>query len=191
MKYLRVLQEIGSMVGDPTLKGSNKDLYKIAFINAISTLIKEDKFSEDDIPGFIKPANIDFAGAGDTEDINVLVYLKILGFFLPPGTDKDCIVTFKEGEDLNKISAIETLQPTANDLFIYKVGNILYGVTGATPVFTLGTDIVIMKYIEDISGKLWLDSTDLQDATAFLMTTAFMRAAIQLAGSSLSSEAKQ
>lgn len=190
MKYLRVLQEIGTLSGDATLRA--KDSAKIGFINAISTLINEEKYGEDDIPGFVKVADIDFAGAGDTEDINALGVLKIVDFFLPPGTDKDCIVTMKDSEELNRISAIETLQPTDNDLFIYQIGMTLYGVVGSgTPVFSLGSDVVKMKYIEDISDSDWLDSTDLQASASFLMTTAFMRSAIQLAGASLLSEAKQ
>ena len=189
MTYLRILQEIGSMVGDTMLR--QKDLYRIAFINAISALIKEDKYGEDDIPGFVKFADVDFAGASDTEDINALGVLKVVDFFLPPGTDKDCIVTVKDPSELNKMSMLETLQPTDNDLFIYQIGMTLHGVVGSgTPVFSLGSDIVKMKYIKDISDEGWLDSTDLQATASFQITTAFTRVAIQLAVASLSSEAK-
>ncbi len=192
MKYIRVLQEIGSIAGNPTLTGNFKDLAKIAFINALSQLIREEKYGESDIPGSVKVSDVDFAAAGDTEDINALGILKIVDFFLPPGTDKDCIVTVKDPSELNKISAIETLQPTDNDLFIYQIGMILYGIVGSgTPVFSLGSDIVKMKYIKDIDDSGWLDSTDLQASALLQMTTAFMREAISIAGASLRGEVKQ
>ncbi len=192
MKYIRVLQEIGSIAGNPTLRGNGKDLAKIAFINAISQLIREGKYDESDIPGSVKIADIDFAGAGDTEDINALGVLKVVDFFLPPGTDKDCIVTVKDPSELNKMSMLETLQPSDNDLFIYQIGMTLYGVVGSgTPVFSLGSDIVKMKFIEDIDDSGWLDSTDLQASAALQITTAFMREAISLAGASLQGEVSQ
>lgn len=191
MKYIRVLQEIGAIAGDPTLL-KLKDKAKIAFINAISTLIKEDKYTADDIPGFIKyKADVDFSDAGDTEDLNGLGIFKILNYFLTPGTDKKVIITVKETSELNKMSSIETLQPTDNDLFIYRVGNSLYGLVGSgTPVFALGSDTLVMEYIEDISDDGWLDSTDLQAAASFQLTTAFMRTAIEMAGNTLSGVTK-
>jgi len=189
MTYLRVLQEIGSMVGDPTLI-KVKDLARIAFINAIATLVREGKYSEDDIPGFIK-AKTDVKFTAGSEDINALRVFKILDFYMPPGTDADVIITYQETPLLNKISALETLQPSMYDLFIYKEGNTLKAYTGATPVFILGTTSCTMKYIKDIDDEGWLDSTDLQAAAAYVLTTAFTRTAIQLAGASLSSEAKK
>lgn len=191
MKYIRVLQKIGSIAGDPTLK-KLKDSAKIAFLGAIATLIKEDNYSVDDIPGFIKyKSDVDFSDSGDTEDLNGLGVLKILNYFLPPGTDKKVIITVKETSELNKMSSIETLQPTDNDLFIYKVGNALYGVVGSgTPVFSLGSDTLIMEYIEDITDSGWSDSTDLQDAADFQLTYTFMQTAISMAGNVLSEVAK-
>ena len=191
MKYIRALQEIGGLAGDPNLQ-KLKDRAKVAFLGAIATLIKEDNYSIDDIPGFIKYKNdVDFSDAGDTEDLNGLGIFKILNYFLPPGTDKKVIITIKETSELNKMSSIETLQPTDNDLFIYKVGNTLYGVVGSgTPVFTLGSDTIILEYIEDITDSAWLDSTDLQAAADFKLTYTFMQTAINMAGKALSEVAK-
>ncbi len=191
MNYIRVLQQIGSIGGNPTLKDNGKDLAKIAFISAISTLIKEGNYDKSDIPGFVKvKTDVDFGDAGDTEDLNGLSIFKILNYFLPPGTDKKVIITEKEPSELNKMSSIETLQPTDNDLFIYHIGNTLYGLAGSSsPVFNLGTDTLIMEYIEDINDNNWLDSTDLQNATNYQLSYNFMQTAISMAGKALLGEA--
>ncbi len=137
MTYLRVLQEIGSLVGNPTLSGNGKDMAKIAFLNAISSLIKEDNFDKSDIPGFVKlKDNINFLAG--IEDISTLKVFKILDFFMSPGIDIKVNIIFKETSELNKISAIETLQPTANEVFIYRAGGSLYALTGSTPIFVFG-----------------------------------------------------
>lgn len=191
MKYLRVLQEIGGIAGDPNLR-TLKDRAKVEFLTAIASLIKGDNFDKSDIPGFVKvKADVDFSDAGDTEDLNGLGVFRILNFFLPPGTDKKVIITTKDPAELNKMSSIETLQPTDNDLFIYHIGNALYGLVGSgTPVFTLGADTLIMEYIEDITDNGWADSTDLQAAADFKLTYTFTQTAIAMAGRALSEVAK-
>ncbi|MEE9573221.1 MAG: hypothetical protein V3W20_09250 [Candidatus Neomarinimicrobiota bacterium] len=187
--YLSVQEDIGSRVGDPELD-TYKQRTKDHFLRAIATLIREGKFDKQDIPGFVKAKiDVDFSDAGDTEDLNGLSIFRILNFFMPPGTDKDVIITVRDTAELNRQSAIETLQPTDNDLFIYQIGNALYGVTGTgTPVFILGTTACIMEYIEDIDDNAWTDSTDLQDATDFQLTYTFMRTAIDLATETLLNE---
>ena len=188
MTYLEVLTDICSRVADPELD-SYKERAKDHFLRAIAMKINAKEYTENDIPAFVKiKANVDFGSVGAIEDLNGLKIFKILSFFLPPGTDKDCIITFKEGEDLNKISALETLQPTANDLFIYRGGNTLYPVVGATPVFTVGADNISMKYIEDIDDSAWVDGTDLQAAASFQLSFTFMRTCIDIASKTLLDE---
>ena len=87
------------------------------------------------------------------------------------------------------MSSIETLQPTDNDLFIYHIGNALYGLTGSvTPVFSLGSDTLMMDYVEDIDDTNWTDPTDLQDATDFQLSYTFMREQIGVAAKTLRDE---
>ncbi len=189
MTYLEVLTDICSRVADPELD-TYKDRAKDHFLRAIALLINEEKFTVNDIQGFIKyKTDVDFSDAGDTEDLNGLGIFKILNYFLPPGTDKKVIITIKDPSELNKMSSIETLQPTDNDLFIYQVGSNLYGLVGSgTPVFTLGVDILIMEYIEDIDDSGWVDSTDLQAAANFQLSYTFTRTCIDIASKTLLDE---
>ncbi|NHZ84286.1 MAG: hypothetical protein GWP19_00205 [Planctomycetia bacterium] len=188
MTYLEVLTDICSQVADPDLD-TYKDRAKDHFLRAISMLINENKYSERDIPGFIKTKTT-MSFAGGLEDINSLKVFKILDLYLPPGTDKKVIITFQETSELNKISSIKTLQPTANDLFIYLEGNTLKAYTGSTPIFTLGTDKLTMKYIEDIDDNAWTDSTNLQDSSNFQLSYTFTRTCIDIASKTLLNEVK-
>jgi len=127
MTYLEVLTDICSQVADPGLD-TYKERAKDHFLRSIAKQISEGNYNENDIPGFIKTkANMKFAGG--SEDINSLKVFEILDLYLPPGTDKKVIINFQETSELNKISSIETLQPTINDLFIYREGNILKAYT--------------------------------------------------------------
>ena len=327
MLYLDVQTDIASRVGDSdldTYKQSTKD----HFLRAIAKKINEGNYNENDIPGFIK-TKADMKFASGSEDINSLKVFKILDLYLPPSIDKKVIINLQETSELNKISSIETLQPTINDLFIYREGNILKEYTkdeitlageslnetdfathakwdvtndfddtggnaaftwsanqtstikqiaanlliagvadvyykftytvavttafdgdgaatitttfalaavdldltpgthtvyfksaaaptdfvisvvsgtdtegtftiddvtlkeitaGDYPLFVLGTDVLTMKYIEDISDENWVDATDLQDATDFQLTYTFTRACIDLATETLLNE---
>jgi len=188
MTYLEILTDICSRVADPLLD-TYKERAKEHFLRAIAMRIEKKEFAEGDIPGFIKlKTNVDFGDAGDTEDMNALKVYKIIDFFMPPGTDKDVIIDFQETVQLNRISALETLQPTKYDLFIYRVGNTLYAYTGATPNFTIGADNVYMKYIQDIDDSSWSDSTDLQAASNFQLSYTFMRSCMDIAAKTLLEE---
>ena len=186
MTYLEVLTDICSRVADPYLD-SYKERAKDHFLRAIAMLINEGKYTERDIAGFVK-AKSDVKFTAGSEDINALKVFKILDFYMPPGTDIDVIITFQETPLLNKISAIETLQPTAHDLFIYPEGNILKAYTGSTPLFILGTTSCTMKYIQDIDDSGWTDTTDLQAAASFQLTYTFMRTCINIASKTLLDE---
>ncbi len=186
MTYLEVLQDIGAQVADPELD-TYKERAKDHFLRAIANEIVAENFRNSDIPGFLKvKTDVDFSDAGDTEDLNGLKIFRILNYFLPPGTDKKVIITEKDPAELNKMSSIETLQPTDNDLFIYHIGNYLYGLTGSgSPVFNLGTDNLIMEYIEDIDDENWAEATDLQDATDYQLSYNFTRRCITIASQTL------
>jgi len=186
MTYLEVLTDICSRVADPDLD-TYKERAKDHFLRAIAMLINEGKYTEYDIAGFVKTkATMKFTAG--SEDINTLKVFKILDFYMPPGTDADVIITFQETPLLNKISALETLQPSMYDLFIYQEGNILKAYTGATPVFILGTTNCTMKYIQDIDDSAWIDTTDLQAAASFQLTYTFTRTCIDIASKTLLDE---
>ncbi len=195
MNYLEVLTDICSQVADPELD-TYKERAKDHFLRAISNKINEwaeaEKWMEieQSIPGFVKvKTDVDFSDSGDTEDLNGLKIFTILSYFLPPGTDKKVIITEKDPSELNKMSSIETLQPTDNDLFIYHIGNALYGLVGSgTPVFTLGSDTLMMEYVEDIDDADWTDATDLQAAADFQLSYTFMRECIGIAAKTLRDE---
>lgn len=136
MEYLAVLQDIGAQVADPLLD-SYKDRAKDHFLRAIANEINEDKYTENDIPGFMKlKDNLNFPAG--IEDINTLKVFKILDFFMLPTLDIDVTIIFKETSELNRVSSIATLKPTANELCIYRSGSVLYAYTGPTPVFVFG-----------------------------------------------------
>ena len=195
MTYLEVLTDICSQVADPDLD-TYKDRAKDHFLRAISGKVNEWAEAkkwveiEQSIPGFVKvKTDVDFSDSGDTENLNSLKVFIILNYFLPPGTDKKVIITERDPSELNKMSSIETLQPTDNDLFIYRIGNNLYGLVGSgTPVFTLGADTLIMEYVEDIDDSGWTDSTDLQAAASFQLSYTFMRECIGIAAKTLLEE---
>ena len=186
MTYLEVLTDICSQVADPELD-TYKERAKDHFLRAIAMLINEGKYTERDIAGFVKTkATMSFAGGA--EDINALKVFKILGFYMPPGVDEDIIITYQETPLLNKISALETLQPSIYDLFIYPEGNNLKAYVSAAPQFVLGTDNCTMKYIEDIDDNNWTDATDLQAAASFQLTYTFTRTCIDIASKTLLDE---
>ena len=195
MTYLEVLTDICSQVADPELD-TYKERAKDHFLRAISNKVNEwaeaEKWMEieQSIPGFVKvKTDVDFSDSGDTENLNGLKIFTILNYFLPPGTGKKVIITEKDPAELNKMSSIETLQPTDNDLFIYHIGNALYGLVGSgTPVFSLGSDTLIMEYVEDIDDANWTDSTDLQAAADYQLSFTFMREAIAMAAKTLLDE---
>ncbi|NHZ85645.1 MAG: hypothetical protein GWP19_07170 [Planctomycetia bacterium] len=197
MTYLEILTDICSQVADPDLD-TYKERAKDHFLRAISGKVNEwakaEKWVEieQSIPGFIKTkTDVDFSDAGDTEDLNSLKIFTILSYFLPPGTDKKVIITEKDPAELNRMSSIETLQPTDNDLFIYRIGNNLYGLVGSgTPVFTLGADTLIMEYVEDIDDSAWNDTTDLQAAASYQLSYTFMRECIDIAAKTLLDEVR-
>ena len=196
MTYLEVLTDICSRVADPDLD-SYKERAKDHFFRAVTTKVnewvdaKDYREVEQNVPGFVKTkTDVDFSDNANTEeDLNGLSIFRILNFFLPPGTDKDVIITMRDPAELNRQSALETLQPTDNDLFIHHIGNTLYGFTGGgTPVFVLGTTTLIMEYIEDISDSGWTDATDLQSATDYLLSYNFTRSCIDIASKTLLDE---
>jgi len=136
MTYLEILTDICSRVADPDLD-TYKERAKDHFLRAIAMLINEGKYTESDIAGFVKiKDNLNFPNG--VEDINALKVFKILDFYMSPGIDKDVIITFIENQSLNKISALETLQPSMYDVFIRRAGGTLYGVNGSTPTFVFG-----------------------------------------------------
>ena len=127
MTYLEVLKDIGAQVADPELD-TYKERAKDHFLRAIAKQINEGNYTENDIPGFIK-TKVNMKFANGSEDINSLKVFKILDLYLLPSADKKVIINLQETSELNKISSIETLQPTINDLFIYREGNILKAYT--------------------------------------------------------------
>lgn len=136
MTYLEILTDIASRVGDPDLD-TYKERAKDHFLRAIAKQINEGNYTENDIAGFVKlKDNLNFPSG--IEDINTLKVFKILDFFMSPGIDIKVIIIFKETPEINRMSAIETLQPTANEVFIHRVGGLLYAFTGSTPVFVFG-----------------------------------------------------
>ena len=136
MTYLEVLKDIGAQVADPELD-TYKERAKDHFLRAIAKQIIEGKYTENDISGFMKTKdNLNFPSG--VEDINTLKVFEILDFFMSPGIDIKVTIVFKETSEINKMSAIETLQPTANEVFIHRTGGSLYALTGSTPIFVFG-----------------------------------------------------
>ena len=191
MYYYDILVDICSQIGDPSMD-NYKERAKDHFIRAIFTLINSKEFSPEDIPGYYK-LKTDVVFSTNPYDSSALKLLKIEKLFLNPAVAKDVTVTYKTINEIAKIANIVELQPTNEDLFIYKVGvNIYAFVNSVASNFTLASDTIYMAYIEDIDNSGWDDTpatgTNFQNTSAYLFSYKFVNQAIALAVQTLKQE---
>ena len=101
----------------------------------------------------------------------------------------DITVTYIERDQVANMHGIESLQPTANDVFVYKVGNKLFAVVSTDTVIALATQVFHMWYIQDFDITGIADSYDFNDGTTnYDFSPTFLRQAIDLASKSLLDE---
>jgi len=192
MLYYDVLADICSQLGDPDM-----DLYqeraKDHFARAISGFIEAGQFTPDDIPGYVKlKTNLGFtAGVYDAKGLKLW---KILAIYPNPSVAMDVTVTVIGPSELSMMGMNTDLRPQNSDVFLYRVGSSIYGLTSSdSPVFTLASDTLHMQYIEDIDASVWDDTattgTDFQSTTAtYYFSFAFTRRCISQAVQTLKQE---
>ena len=186
MTYLEVLTDICSQVADPDLD-AYKDRAKDHFLRALAGMVTSGDYTENDVKGYIK-LKTDLIFSANPYDANALNILKIIEVMPNPQVPNDFSAYFKEFEDLKLVSQVAELQPDLTEVFIYQVGINIYAVYNTSASnYTPASDTFYMKYIEDIDGTAWIDSTDLQ-ATPIFFTDNFIRRGINIAAATLLQE---
>lgn len=186
MTYLAILTDICSQVADPDLD-TYKERAKDHFLRAIAGIITSGEFTDNDIKGYVKlKTNVSFSS--NPYDASALNILKVMEIMPDPQTPNDFSSYLKDFSELNLVSQIAELQPDLTEVFVYQVGFEFYAVyKAAGSNFTPATDTFYMKYVEDIDGTSWTDSTDLT-ATPIFMTDNFIRRGINIASITLLEE---
>ena len=201
MLYLDVLQDICAQLNDPDMV-SLKERAKDHFVRALSYLINEGNFTESDIPGYYKSTDITPDVKGEAS-IDAYKVLKIVNYVYSVGTassvGSEVLITPKTLEQLSRINATPSLQPTKYDLFIVRQGNLLRCFVGPLNAnFKFNQDKFEMIYIEDINNSSWNDApsvleggTDFQSAIDYKFSFSFTRRAIERAVLTLLAEDKE
>jgi len=162
--YSAVITDICSQVGD-----AGEDTYatraKDHLQAAISQLIKDGNYTEDELPGFVARAEVDFAVAVPYVDTITVAPIKIISitpkYSVAYATDP-YFVKYKELTELGGIHANEEEQPTNEDVFVIKYGNTLEAIINVDASnFTPGTDKLWMFYLADPDITATATSTDL------------------------------
>lgn len=183
MTLSNIIKNICSQLGDP-----NADTYaaraKDHLERAIFTLIDKKEYTEDDISGYMK-LKTDLQFTGGEADISALDILRIHNIFPNPTVQKELIITLKNISEIGKIASNTNLQPSTEDLFIYRVGETLYHIKSDDSNFSTG-DTLYMAYIEDIDTSVWTDATSLSADFSNL----FINKSIALAVQTLKEEEK-
>lgn len=179
MLYNDVILAIVRAVGDE----SDDRLYEQArdhFMRAVSTLMRSQDYTEDDVPGFVEIADISFGdGANTYEDISDIDLLRIVDIFPDPGTatgdQYEQNVSVKTIEEIRRVAINSEFAPGDNEIYIYRVGGKLYPVTSTGNAFTLGTDTLKMVYFVYPDDNDWGTDTEL---VGTLFSQPFVDAAI-------------
>jgi hypothetical protein len=199
MLYFDVLQEICAQLNDPDMI-SLKERAKDHFASALTFLMTDGEYTEDDIPYYYKTVDdAKFTGAGNTYDLRPLKVLKILNMYMDPTTPSvsgaEVIISPKTVEQLSRMKATPQLQPTVYDLFIVRTGNTLTAYIATSSKFTPATDPISLTYVQDIDNSDWDDTestgTDFQASDNYLFSFSFTRRAIAKAVATLLAEDKE
>jgi len=182
MKFLRILQEIGTGIGDPLL-ATSKDRAITAFERAVVSLLPD--ATQEEIPGYYT-LKTDLSFSTNPADLKGLQMLRVKAIYLPPGTAINATVTYLEPGDLPNMAGIESLQPTVNDVFIHRVGNNLHAIVSLTPIVVLATQAFHLLYIKDYqTGTRIADEYDFSSAANHVFSSSFLIKCIDLAIQSL------
>lgn len=188
MKYIRALQMIGAKVGDPGLL-KVKDLARMAFVDAITSLVVSGDYLESDIPAHVL-LKTDLSFSSNPYDAQALSLLKVIDIMPDPATINDFTFYQKDFTELKMVSQLTEVQPQVTEVFYYQVGLKIYVMYHATSNYTPASDTLYMKYVTQISDAAWTDASDLQ-LTPIFFSTGITRKAITLAAESLSIEEKE
>ena len=184
MTLLEVLTDICSRVGDVYLD-RYKERAKDHFQRAVSGFLKE--ASHDDIPGYYLLKN-DLVFSTIPADMKALQLFTVKSIHLPPGTPIAATVDYISLDEVKNMGGVAALQPTENDVFIYRVGNLLYPVVHSSPVVVLGSQAFHMWYITDFSLEGLVDGYDFSSASNYVLSKSFVRKAIGVATETLLNE---
>ena len=179
MKLIDAVTDIATQLGDANLdafasRGQDH------FVRAIHELMKADLDS--DKPNFsFYPAYhrveklMDFSSDNIfnmvTLDVN-----RILNIYPDPSVKKVFYVTVKEVSEIAKMAYNEQLQPSNEEIVVYRIGNDLRViVSGTDPTFDVSSDKLYMDYIREVNDDLWKQTsssgTDLNDNRGTLLTS--------------------
>lgn len=184
MTLLEILTDICSRVGDVYLD-RYKERAKDHFQRAVSGFLPE--ASHDDIPGYyLLKDDLDFSTI--PADIKALQVFTVKSIHFPPGTIIESTVDYVSLDEIKNMGGIAALQPTENDVFIYRVGNFLYPIVHASPVVVLATQAFHMWYIKDFSLSGIVDGYDFSSASNYALSSSFVRKSIGVATETLLAE---
>ena len=157
MTLLEILTDIGSRVGDVNLD-RYKDRAKRHLVTAVSKLFEDENLSQEEIPGYVFLKS-DLSFSTGPSNIQSLQVFKVRSIHIPPDQSSTITVTYLNREEVKNMAGIESLQPTVNDLFIYRVGNTLYTVVADGTQVDLTTQLFHLWYIKGFTLE-GVDDTD-------------------------------
>lgn len=151
MLWYEALDEICVGVNDPDLKLFENA--KVHFLTALAGFIKSGEYTLEEIFGLHKTAVLTFSSG--EEDISALKVEIIRNLYADPTGASKKNVVFMPTDKALKINTSGALLPGINDIYIYKIGGILYSIT-IDDVDPTGTK---MEYIEYPDDSGWNDSS--------------------------------
>ncbi len=179
MKLIEAVTDIATQLGDANLD-SLATRGQDHFVRAIQELMKADLDS--DKPNFsFYPAYhrveqlMDFS-TGNLFNIVTLDVNRILNIYPDPATAKVAYVTVKRVSEIAKMAYNEQIQPSNEEIVVYRIGNDLRVIVSATdPTFTVASDKLFMDYIREVNDDDWAQAsssgTDLNDNRGTLLTS--------------------
>ena len=187
MTLLEILTDICSRVGDVYLE-RYKTRAKDHFARAVSNFMNGKEITQEEIPGYyLLKDDLEFSSL--SANIQSLQAFKVKSLHLPPTiTDINISITILEEEEVRNMAGIEANQPTVNDLFVYRVGNVLYAVVAEGTQVELDDQAFHLWYIKDFSLSGLDDEYDFSSTDNYLLSESFIRKCIEAATVSLLNE---
>ena len=179
MKLIEAVTDIATQLGDANLD-SLSARGQDHFVRAINELMKADLDSDNPTFSFYPAYHrveqlVDFSSS-NLFNIVTLDVNRILNIYPDPATAKVAYVLLKDVSEVTKMAYNEQLQPSNEEIVVYRIGNDLRAIVSATdPTFDVSSDKLFMDYIREVNDDLWKQTassgTDLNDNRGTLLTS--------------------
>lgn len=165
MLYGDIITDICSRCNDP-LKDRLEQRAKDHFINAIYSIIDSGKYTMNDIPGYYKLIQ-DLVFTTNEYDLSNIDLYNIVEVFPDPSQDLDTTeekvrISTRTIEEIKQMANNAQMRPSAEDMYIFRIGNTLYRKNGANvSTYESAGGNYYMAYVQNIHDDDWADTRDL------------------------------